>query len=287
MKHLYHFFFCSLLLITPLFSEEVYIPEAPSQDYEAEFIELVEMIYGEGILSQGGLYSIDKMFSGIDLDGLTMLDLGSGLGMHDIYLATQNQVDIVGVDPQPYMVNRARDNLAKHQDELVGSVSFLLMDNSISLSQFDDETFDVVFSKEAILHVPCAVKQAYFNEVFRVLKSGGRIVIMDWMRSGPTYSDNTIKMMEMDGIVYELITPGEYTSILSVAGFRDIIVTDTTAAHAEFSQQNIDTICDLSDQIIARFGYETYSYCLESWALQRDAFKTRDILTGIFKASKP
>lgn len=267
-------------------SNQEIVNVSASQDYESDFIELIEMIYGEGLLSQGGLDSIDEMFSGMDLNGLKLLDLGSGLGMYDIYLAKHANVEIVGLDPQAELVERANSNLEKSKKELLGTVSFLQMKNPHNLSEFPDHSFDLVFSKEAILHVPYEAKEHYFKEIYRVLKPGGKIVVMDWMHRDSQYTTNTKKMMEMDGIVFQLTTLLEYENYLKEAGFSFIELRDTTAQHAKLSQQNIDTIMLLEEQIKSRFDEPTFNYSLESWTYQRDAFDTRELLTAIFKASK-
>ena len=44
---------------------------------------------------------------------------------------------------------------------------------------FADASFDIVFSKDALLHVPD--KDALFAEIFRVLKPGGVFAASDWM----------------------------------------------------------------------------------------------------------
>lgn len=267
-------------------SDQEVVNTSASKEYEEDFIALVEMVYGEGLLSQGGVSSIDEMFHGINLDGLKLLDLGAGLGMYDIYLAKHNCVEIVGLDPQEVLVQKAALNLEKFKSDLKGAVSFLLMKNSDNLNEFLDNSFDIVFSKESILHVLYEVKESYFKEIYRVLKPGGKIVIMDWMHSGPIYTANTKKMMEMDGIVFQLSTPSEYEDFLKKAGFNDIELIDTTSQHAELSEQNINTIVSLEEEIKSRFGEDTYNYSIESWTYQRDTFKTRELLTGVFKASK-
>ncbi|MBS3903854.1 MAG: methyltransferase domain-containing protein [Simkania sp.] len=258
-----------------------------SQGYDDDFITLVEMVYGKGFLSQGGNAFIDKLFEGVALNQSKLLDLGSGLGAVDLYLATHHEVEIVGIDPQKMMVKRSNDNLSEVQVHLKGTVSFVLMENPIHLKQFEDHTFDLIFSKESILHVPLEYKAAYFKEIYRVLKPGGEILIMDWMHASPNYSANTKKMMEMDEVAFCLITPAEYTQFLENAGFVDISLTDTSLDHAQISQENIDTIKNLAGKITEQFGESNYLYSLESWGFQRDAFASRELLTGVFRAQKP
>lgn len=256
------------------------------EKYDEDFVALLEMVYGEGLLSQGGVDSINGMFEGIDLDGLKVLDLGSGLGMYDLYLAENNQVDIIGLEPQESLIKKANLNLEKAIHSLKGSVSFIKMGNLDRLDEFKDHSFDIVYSKEALLHVPHESKQLYFEEIYRVLKPGGKIIIMDWMHREPDYTANTKKMMEMDGINFYLVRPFEYENILKKAGFKQIELRDTTLHHVQLSQQNIDSILTMVEKIQNTFGEDIYHYSLESWTYQRDAFQTGELLTGIFKAIK-
>ncbi len=67
-------------------------------EYSKEFTDLVELVYGSDFLSQGGSESVDRMFEGQILDGKKLLDIGSGLGGVDFYLAERYSVDIIGLD---------------------------------------------------------------------------------------------------------------------------------------------------------------------------------------------
>ena len=44
---------------------------------------------------------------------------------------------------------------------------------------FDNEVFDVVFSKDAIVHIEN--KLAFYQEALRVLKKGGVFIWSDWL----------------------------------------------------------------------------------------------------------
>lgn len=160
------------------------------------------MIYGKGFLSQGGEGSINQIFEGVDLDGCALLDIGSGLGLPLIYTAKNYEVRAVGIEAQKWMVERANRNLQNASEELKGTVDFL---NANNLRQFSDQTFDVVMSKEALLHIPLEIKEQFFKEIYRVLKPGSQIVILDWMHSRPNYTSKTKRMMEIDEVAYNLI----------------------------------------------------------------------------------
>lgn len=260
--------------------------DAATQGYHIEFIELVEMVYGKGFLSQGGEASVKRMVQNIDLSGKEVLDIGSGLGGPALYLGEHYNARITGLEPQQWMVEKANENLKSVQDKLKGSVKFVLMTQASSLAPFATDSFDVIISKEALLHIPQEAKQTFFNEIYRVLKPNGQIVIMDWMHTSANYSEKVKQMMEMDEIAYNLITRQEYVDILTKAGFQDITLEDTTADQAHLSQQNIDTIKSLKATISEKYGPEVYEDCLLTWSLQRDAFQSKELQTAIIRAKK-
>ena len=142
--------------------------ESASQGYDRDFIALVEMIYGPGFLSQGGRTSVQSMVEDLDLNGSKILDIGSGLGGPSLYLAEQYDCEITGLEPQEWMVKKAQINLNAAKDKLKGSVEFILMQAASNLQQFEDASFDVIISKEALLHLPLAAKEGFFSEIHRV-----------------------------------------------------------------------------------------------------------------------
>ncbi len=265
---------------------ELITKEAACQGYEKDFIELVEMVYGEGFLSQGGEHSIGHMVDGLDLDGATILDVGSGIGGPCIYLAKNHRVHVVGVDPQEWMVHQAREALAKDRGALKGTVDFVPMESTSNLRQFHDASFDVLLSKETLLHIPKEVKGAFFAEMFRVLKPGGHLVIDDWLSSDIPFSENTKKMVELDGVAYNCILLEEYQNLLEEVGFSAIRWEDTSKDHSIFSQENLNTIASLEEEIKTRYDAEVFHESLNSWQWQKEAFDRGEIKTGIFRAKK-
>ena len=245
-------------------------------EYDDVFLELSEMIYGSGFLSQGGPSEIDAMFTGINLTGLKILDLGCGLGGPALYLAKNNAVEVVGIDPQVSIVQRAQNKLHDVLQDLKGKVSFTVMTNPTNLKQFADNSFDLVFAIESMLHVPFEIKLDYFKDMHRVVKEHGQIVILDWMPA-PTNKEHSLP--------FHLLTVSEFYNLLEAAGFEDIQYTDTTSSRVTCALQNIDTIIARADEIKQRFGQQIYEHALQGWTFQRDAFESRNVQVGFFRAT--
>ncbi|MDH3535045.1 MAG: SAM-dependent methyltransferase, partial [Gammaproteobacteria bacterium] len=56
------------------------------QEYDEDLIALLEALWGEGFMSPGGTDEVDRYLEGISLEGLSVLDIGCGLGGVDIHL---------------------------------------------------------------------------------------------------------------------------------------------------------------------------------------------------------
>lgn len=147
----------------------------------------------------------------------TVLDLGSGAGF-DVFLAA-NQLEgtgkVIGVDMTPKMISKARENARKGK---YTNVEFRL--GEIENLPLADNSVDVVISNCVINLSP--EKQKVFNDVFRVLKPGGRIAVSDVVAT----SDLPEKIIN-DMTLYSACISGASTikqlgNMLSCAGFVHI-----------------------------------------------------------------
>ncbi len=109
--------------------------------------------------------------------GERILDVGCGTGNYSIKLAKLGCV-VVGIDPSKDMINRA---LEKSMKLHLKDVSFKL--GKAEELPFPDEDFDAVVSVTAIEFFDEVEKAV--SEMFRVLKSGGRLVIGTINRESP------------------------------------------------------------------------------------------------------
>ncbi|MGQ9682291.1 MAG: class I SAM-dependent methyltransferase [Anaerolineae bacterium] len=102
-----------------------------------------------------------------------VLDIGSGTGALSLALAEHLTAGhLVGIDPTPQMLDRARENACA--SGLADRVEF--RQASAEALPFEDASFDVVVSSIALHHT---VVRRSLQEIARVLKPGGRLVVAD------------------------------------------------------------------------------------------------------------
>jgi MPBQ/MSBQ methyltransferase len=123
---------------------------------------------------------IDEMmkFGGIDPNmdsGAKVLDVGCGFGGTSRYLADKlgPSADVTGITLSPNQVKRGTE-LASERG--LSNAKFMVM-NALEM-EFPDNSFDIVWACESGEHMPD--KEAYINEMMRVLKPGGKFVMATW-----------------------------------------------------------------------------------------------------------
>ncbi|HUT68580.1 MAG TPA: arsenite methyltransferase [Dehalococcoidales bacterium] len=152
-------------------------------------------------------------------EGETVLDLGSGAGF-DCFLAA-NKVGgkgkVIGVDMTPEMVARARENALKGD---YTNVEFRL--GEIENLPVADASVDIVISNCVINLSPD--KKRVFNEVFRALKPGGRLMVSDIVLLKPLPDAIRNSVEAYVGCIAGAALKDEYLGAIEAAGFGDIRV---------------------------------------------------------------
>ncbi len=156
-------------------------------------------------------------------EGEIVLDLGSGAGF-DCFLAAQKVGEkgrVIGVDMTPEMIDKARENAKKGNYE---NVEFRL--GEIENLPAADNSVDAVISNCVINLSPD--KGRVFQEAFRVLKPGGRLMISDivLLQELPDFIKSSIEAYI--GCLSGAIMRDDYIGAITAAGFKDIRIVDET-----------------------------------------------------------
>jgi len=148
-------------------------------------------------------------------EGEVVLDLGSGAGF-DCFLAA-NQIGktgkVIGVDMTAEMLDRARENARKGNFD---NVEFRL--GEIENLPVGDKQVDVIISNCVINLSPN--KKRVFQEVFRALRPGGRLMVSDivLLKELPVEIRNSVAAYV--GCVAGATTREEYLGAIQAAGFE-------------------------------------------------------------------
>lgn len=184
--------------------------------YPPRMIAMLEAIWGEGFLSPGGPEEVARILEGQSIKGASVLDIGCGAGGIDIALARDHGAAYVtGIDVEDPVLTHARALVEKAG--LAAQIGLVKV--APGPLPFPPGTFDVVFSKDSIVHIPD--KHALMAEVFRVLKPGGRFIASDWLVGTDTLSPAMAAYIAAEGLDFGMATPARYLQAMSAAGFAD------------------------------------------------------------------
>lgn len=162
-------------------------------------------------------------------EGETVLDLGAGGGF-DCFLAARRVGErgkVIGVDMTPEMVEKARTNAEKGG---YSNVEFRL--GEIEHLPVADNSVDVIISNCVINLAPN--KRKVFDEAFRVLKPGGRLMVSDIVLSRPLPDDIQRSIKAYVACVSGAETQSEYLQTMREAGFADVEVVDEARFPVDF-----------------------------------------------------
>lgn len=156
-------------------------------------------------------------------EGETVLDLGSGGGI-DCFLAaraTGPKGQVYGVDMTPEMLKLARENAGKLEAE---NVTFLL--GKIEAVPLPDSVIDLVISNCVIALAPD--KQLVFDEIYRLLKPGGRLVVSDVVSTTELPEEARQNTAEWVACIGGADLQSRYLERITNTGFeRTEVLTDT------------------------------------------------------------
>lgn len=160
-----------------------------------------------------------------------VLELGCGKGRVAAHVASMTQANITGINIDPAQLNSA--TLFSAQHGLSKQCHFINKDFNELPFSFADQQFDHVYEIQA-LSLSRDLKKL-FKELHRVLKPGGKVSLLEWVRL-PKYDaknpEHVALMQKIKPLIGAIGTPSpaEYETALRQAGFS-IVVSEDPSIH--------------------------------------------------------
>ncbi|MCR8827494.1 methyltransferase domain-containing protein [Pseudosulfitobacter koreensis] len=204
-------------------------------NYDDRHIALLEALWGEGYLSPGGPEEVARVVENAPVAGAHMLDIGSGSGAIAVSLVRDHgAAHVTGIDIEEPVCAAARRRVAQAG-----------LSDRITIRQvtpgplpFDAASYDVVFSKDSIIHIPD--KEALAADAFRVLKPGGWFAASDWLIAhDDAPSAEMAAYIAQEDLDFAMASPARYHRALKQAGFDNITLTNRNAWYTAVAREEL------------------------------------------------
>ena len=236
-------------------------------EYDDKAIRFLEALWGEGYLSPGGPEEVDRVIDGLSLREKTVLDIGCGAGGITLHLVDRHgAAHATGYDVEAPVIETARRRAEERG--LADRTTFVQAPPG--RLPFADASFDVVFSKDALLHVPD--KDALFVDMYRVLAPGGVFAASNWMISHDGEPSPDMKTyIAAEGLSFSMASPQRYRLAMERAGFRDIAVRDRNPWYREVARGELERLKGpLYQPVSAAVGSDYVDKNIRTWeAMQK------------------
>jgi len=181
----------------------------------------------------GGIAATDALAAAASIGrGTEVADFCAGLGGTVRYLAHRYGARVTGVELTPSRVAAAQELIA-----LVGlQDSARVQQGNVMEVSLADGSMEVVVSQEALCHVPD--RRRALAEAYRILRSGGRLAMTDWIANTPLSAEDA-KLMWDGMAIQPLETLSSYGDIAKQAGFRVQTAADLTEEWGPILEQRL------------------------------------------------
>lgn len=159
-------------------------------------------------------------------EGEICVDLGSGRGTDVLRLAeiVGEGGFVYGIDISEGMINKAVNTADR-----LGVKNVRFVNSPLEKTDLPDNTANLVISNCTINHSPD--KQAVWNEIFRILKNGGRFSVSDIYSVNPVPDEYRNDPVAVSECWAGSVTRDEYLLHLQKAGFTSVKVIEESAPY--------------------------------------------------------
>ena len=190
---------------------------------------------------------------------------------------------MVGIDVEPPVCEAAQNSV------LAAGLSEKISIELVSPGKlpFEDGSFDIVFSKDSIIHIPD--KSALAKDVFRVLKPGGHFAASDWLISHAGQpSPEMFEYIKAEGLDFAMASPGEYQEAFSKAGFVDVELVNRNPWYSSIAAKELEWLKGPEREGLSiRHGKEFIDHQVEIWRKLVGVLKSGEHCPHHIRAKKP
>lgn len=212
--------------------------------------------------------------------GSRVLDVGSGFGGSARFLAREFGCRVTGLNISEKENERARAaNRRQGLDDLVE-----VIDGSFDDLPFEEESFDVVWSQDAILH--SGDRHRVLDEVARVLSPGGYFVFTDPMQTDDC-PDGVLEPILARIHLETLGSPGFYRDTLHELGLKEVSYDDHSGMIAAHYGRVYDVLVEREDEVGRKVSLDYRERMKKGLLHWVDGGRNGHLAWGIFVFHKP
>ncbi|CAL2044518.1 unnamed protein product [Caenorhabditis brenneri] len=243
-------------------------------------IDAYEWMFGVNFISPGGYaenLKIIKKFGDLK-PGQTMLDIGVGIGGGARQVADEFGVHVHGIDLSSNMLAIALERLHEQKDS---RVKYSITDALVY--QFEDDSFDYVFSRDCIQHIPDTEK--LFSRIFKALKPGGKVLITMY---GKGYGEQSDKFKTyVSQRAYFLKNLKEINGIAQKTGFVNVQTENMTPRFKEILLEERSHLEQNEPEFLSKFTQRERDSLISGWTDKLGYIEKDNHNWNFFLAQKP
>ena len=245
--------------------------------YSKKRIKLYEQIFGEGYISPGGHKTTVQMCALLKnlKKNARVLDIGSGIGGAAFFLESQYGCVVTGVDLCGHNCTIAEERKATKGS----TVNFLLGD--ILDVEFTPKSFDVIMSRDTLLHLPEIKKRELFVRCIEWLDDNGEIIIGDYCqrpKNEPICESFEAYVADRG---YSLHEPFAYGKLLEDAGFEKVVTWDVSGDFLELLEAELQRFRKEHNPRPKHFEKEDFEHTEKSWLQKIEWVRIGDMKKGV------
>lgn len=226
--------------------------------------------FGIGGAHPGGLQLTKKLLANERFDEkMVVLDAGCGTGQTAAYLANEFDCQVLAVDLNPLMVEKATERLVNLQKDICIEVA------DVQSLSYEEGSIDVILSESVISFTNPTIS---IPEMTRVLKNNGKLFAIEMVLEQPLSADGRKEITEFYGMD-QIWSVNEWMRAFLAAG---LTIQSIEVPELETDNDDIETATDFS---LSESIDETFHDILSRHVVLTENYKDQ-LGVRIFKCTK-